>query len=209
MREIRTYGLTRERVPHLTLSTLLSDLSPCPPCLSGVSDFPVLFVNHYRGTERDVVIESYRHFTGHPDTAVRGRVPGEIAFVHADSSGDAHEIRHGCALEDGAGRFRVFAQFDIFLDHIARGIDVITVKAGGVIRVFLNNLIASRRGVMTLAASRDLRDTDELIALIKVGAFFTQVDLYRRCSSYSITVPIRNRIISGCSLRSGGTTRCR
>jgi hypothetical protein len=137
---------------------------------------------------------------------VRGGIPGEIAFVHADPTGDPHEIRHRSTFEDGAGRFGVFAQFDIFLNDVARGIYVVTVKTGGMIHVFLDYLIASGRGIMPLPASRDLRDADELVAFIKAGAFFTQMDLHRRFTRYSVTVPIRNGIISGRSLRCGRTT---
>jgi hypothetical protein len=52
------------------------------------------------GAQIDVVEEDFRHFTGHPDTSMRGWITGQIAFVHAHASGDAHKKRHWGALEN-------------------------------------------------------------------------------------------------------------
>jgi hypothetical protein len=70
------------------------------PCIwDRVGESRTLIDNLDRGAQIDVVEECFRHFAGHPDTAMRGWIARQIAFMHSHASGDAHKKRHRGALE--------------------------------------------------------------------------------------------------------------
>lgn len=64
----------------------------------------------------------------HADASVRGRIAGKVARMHADGSGDPHEIGHGSALKAGAWRTFVFFHPDILNHDFAAGIHIVPVK---------------------------------------------------------------------------------
>ena len=121
---------------------------------------------------KNVVEENLRHFARHPDAPVRCGVPWQIAFVHADSPGDAHEKRHGGAFELCSWWLGILAGFNVFLHDVPARINIISVQSRGVILVFLNDLVAANRCVVSFPASRNLGFADEHVGLVKIGALF-------------------------------------
>jgi len=126
--------------------------------------------NSDRRAEIDVVIENLSHFPGHPDTAMGSGVPRQIALVHTNPSGYAHKIWHWCPHEVGARRDWVFAELDIFLNYVAHRVGVIPVEARRVVRIFLDDFIGAGRGIVTLPSCGNLRNTNQLVALLEVSS---------------------------------------
>ena len=92
---------------------------------------------------------------------------------------DAHEIRHRRAFVVGAGRFRILLIVNVGDDDIVVRINVIAVTAGGMLNIFLGDLVLTRRRVEALAPGRELRDPDQLSALVKIRALLAKADLDR------------------------------
>lgn len=126
--------------------------------------------NGDRRAEIDVVIENLSHFPRHPDTAMGSGIPRQIALVHTNASGYAHKIRHWCPDEVGARRDWIFTELDIFFDYVAGRVRVVTVEARCVVRIFLDDFIGAGRGIVTLPACGNLRNTNQLVALIEVSS---------------------------------------
>src|SRR5690348_6876650 len=97
--------------------------------------------------------------------------------MHSNASRYAHKERHWGALEQCSGRLRVFAQFDVLLNDVAGGIDIISVKIRCVILILLNDLVTADRCIVTFAPSRYLGYADKLVALIKIGPLLLEIDL--------------------------------
>src|SRR5204863_7771549 len=114
--------------------------------------------------------------------------------MHPDTANDAHKIRHGRTLEMCARRLWIFRIIDVWHYNIVAGIDVITVSAGGVLGIFLDDLILAGRSVQAFTAGRQLRDANQLSAFEKVGALLPETDLDRRFPRDSVAIPIRNVI---------------
>src|SRR5258708_24052191 len=126
--------------------------------------------NRDRRADIDVVIENLSHFPRHPDAAMGSGIPRQIALVHTNSSGYAHKIWHWCPHEVGARWDWVFAVLDIFLNYVAHRVRVITVEARCVVRIFLDDFIGARRGIVTLPSCGNLRNTNQLVVLIEVSS---------------------------------------
>jgi hypothetical protein len=90
-----------------------------------------------RCADGDIVVKRGSHMTGHTHATVGGRVAGQVAGVHAHRTVDSHEIRHGRSAENGARWPPVAVHADIGFHDIARPIDIIAVKIGDMVFVFL------------------------------------------------------------------------
>ena len=99
--------------------------------------------------DADRLEEIFRHEFRHPDAAVRSGIAGEISGMHSNSSMNAHEIRHGRALEMSPGRLRIVAQLNIWLYHIISRIDVIAVFGRDMIHILLLNREMADRSVQS------------------------------------------------------------
>jgi hypothetical protein len=89
-------------------------------------------------------------------------------------------------------RFRVFARFDVLLNDVAAGIDIISVKIGRVVLILLNDLVAADRCIVTFAPGRYLGYADKLVALIKIGPLLLEIDPDRRWTCNAVAIPIGN-----------------
>ena len=78
-----------------------------------------LLLNPHWRAHGDCAVECLRHIAGQADAAVRSRVAGEVAFVHADAADDAHPQGHGRSRVMRAGRAAVFARIHIALHDSA------------------------------------------------------------------------------------------
>jgi hypothetical protein len=136
-----------------------------------------LRLDRHRGAGFDIVEEVLGHEFRHANATMGRGITRQIAGVHADPADDSHEVGHRRAFVFGSGRLVILLVVDIGNDHIVIGIDIITIAARGMVDVFLRDLVLADRRVETFASGRELGDSDQLSALVKVRPLFTEPDL--------------------------------
>ena len=65
------------------------------------------------GPDFNVFKEMPRHVVRHTDAAVGCRIAWQVAGVHTDAAGDAHEVRHRRIVENLARRNLIHADVDV------------------------------------------------------------------------------------------------
>lgn len=130
------------------------------------------------GADVDGGEELARFPIGHPHTAVRGGVAGEVAGVQAVAGLEFHEKGHGRADEVGAGRPALFPGVYIGFHDCAVGVDVIAIQAGAVVAIQAQDLEMPGGSGIALAAGRDAGLGDRIAAAQEHGALPAQAHDY-------------------------------
>src|ERR1700741_254727 len=133
-----------------------------------------LLTNYHSGTDRRIFKKSDCHFLWQPNTAVRCRIAGQIAGVHANTPVDSKEVRHRRATKHCAGRSRILRCVDILHHDLSASIDVISVNARNVGQIFLTDMELTRGRVVTFPAGRDDRNTDDSISPVKISPLLVE-----------------------------------
>ena len=111
---------------------------------------------------------------------MRRGITGKITGVHAEAGSDFHVVGHGRAFIMTAGRFRILTQLDVRHHHVPRVVHIIAVETRSVIHIFSDDSIRAGRRVLAFPARRQLRNTDQLAALVKIRALFAETNLNGR-----------------------------
>src|SRR5512132_1002003 len=125
---------------------------------------------------------------------MRGRIARQIAGMQPSPRHNPHKVGHRRALEVCAGRFWILFYVDVGDDHFAGRVHVISEQSGEVVLVLLNDLKSASRSVKSLAAGGQLRNPDEHVAFVKIGALFSEADLNGGTTAGVIAVPIRDGV---------------
>ena len=97
-------------------------------------------------------------------------------LMHTDSSGDSHEVGHGCAAEACASWARVLLNVYVLDDDVSGAIDVIPIEVGGVREVLLHDLEIARRRVEAFSSAGDRRHANQFAPLVKGGGLLREID---------------------------------
>jgi len=154
-----------------------------------------------------MAVEDLSHALGEADAAVGGGVAGEVAFVHAGGTGDAHEVGHSGRVKQGTRGTRIFAHINLALQDGAILADVVAEQGGGVIDVFLHDGETASPGGHAFTTRGNRRDAGKLAAFVKVDFLLAQTDQHARRARQGVAVPLAFIIPGGwrlCSLRYPG-----
>jgi hypothetical protein len=125
-------------------------------------------MNHpHRRANWSVFEKTLSRAARHPDAAMRGRIPREVACMDSHRSMDSHEKRHWRPAKPRTRRAFVAAKRDIRLHDIPLPVHKIAVEIRSVVFVFLSDFETTRRRAETLPACRNRGFADRLISFKK------------------------------------------
>ena len=118
--------------------------------------------------------------------------------MHADSSKDSHEIRHGRAAKGGSLRAAIAIRGHVCYDNITLCIDIISIKTRYMVFVFLQDREAARRRGIPLATAGDRRSPHLDTIFEKCSCLRGEIDLDGRRAQNAVTSP--NPFLAGFGL---------
>src|SRR5271166_3470198 len=119
---------------------------------------PASFVsraNFHGSTERSIIKKLNCHFLGQPNTAMGRWITWQITGVHADPSIDSQKVWHGRSPEDCSPGPGILAGLHVLHHNLPAMVNVSSVKARGMLRVFLRDSELTGRRIVTFSTCRD------------------------------------------------------
>ena len=102
----------------------------------------------------------------------------------------------GAPLKIAPGGLGSLPGFHVLLHDVPGGIDIVSVQTGGVILVFLRDLVVANRRVVTFSTGRHLGFAHENVGLVKIGSLFFQIDFDGGRSLHAVPIPIGDRVVT-------------
>lgn len=128
------------------------------------------------GADFDFFVDERCDFGGKADAAVRGRVAGQDANVHADGPVESAEPAHGRALVTCSAWCRIYFHRDASADDSSAFVHEVAVGGGAVILVFFGDCEAACGGHASAFTARDWCVYVNLFASHEVGTLFGNGD---------------------------------
>jgi hypothetical protein len=153
-----------------------------------------LAVDLHRRSYFHGVIKAFCPSSRQPDASVRSRISGEVARVQSVGRSDLKIVRHWCADEDGARRFRIFPHIHPGLDDLTIA-DIRTVEAGAMVNILADHPMPTDGRTVPFSSGGSGRDSDDFAPLVKKRLLIGEAHGNRstRCALISKHAQLRNR----------------